>query len=204
MPSVTPQYTRGRVDVAGDRLIASGDFWIQDWRNALDVINNWRASHAFPLLSMRIILSRRARRLDPQAVVVQRLKRITSIAGKLNAKGSMRLSRMHDIGGCRAVVRTVRLVDRLVRVYEQRSVHEFVRKYDYIKTPKVDGYRSVHLVYRYRSQSAARSVYNGLRIELQIRSRYQHAWATAVETVSAFTGQALKSSVGDVPLTVEI
>ena len=126
------------------------------------------------------------------------LKRISSIAGKLNAKDDMRLSRMHDIGGCRAVVRTVRLVDRLVRVYEQRPVtHEFVRKYDYIETPKVDGYRSVHLVYKYRSRSVTRKIYNGLRIELQIRSRYQHAWATAVETVSAFTGQALKSSVGE-------
>ena len=30
----------------------------------------------------------------------------------------------------------------------------------------------------------------------EIRTRLQHAWATAVETVDAFTGQALKSSIG--------
>jgi hypothetical protein len=40
-------------------------------------------------------------------------------------------------------------------------------------------------------------MYNGLRIEIQLRSKLQHAWATAVETVDTFTGQALKSNIGD-------
>jgi hypothetical protein len=35
-----------------------------------------------------------------------------------------------------------------------------------------------------------------LHIEVQIRSRLQHAWATAVETVGTFISQALKSSQG--------
>ena len=35
-----------------------------------------------------------------------------------------------------------------------------------------------------------------MRVEIQIRTRLQHAWATAVETVSTFTGQALKSNIG--------
>ena len=39
--------------------------------------------------------------------------------------------------------------------------------------------------------------WNGLSIEIQIRSQLQHAWATAVETVGLFTSQALKSSQGD-------
>ena len=195
MAWVTPQHTRSYVDVAGKRLI-SGDF--RHLKDALAVINNWRASHAFPLLSMRMTLFKRASKVDPRALVFQRLKRISSIRLQLTAQNDMRLSRMHDIGGCRAVVRTARSIDRFVQVYEQRLVMpEFVRKYDYIETPKTDGYRSVHLVYKYQSQSATRRVYNGLRIELQIRSRVQHAWAAAVETVSAFTGQALKSNVGE-------
>ena len=40
-------------------------------------------------------------------------------------------------------------------------------------------------------------VYNDLKIEIQIRSRLQHAWATASEVISTFTGQALKSNIGD-------
>ena len=36
-----------------------------------------------------------------------------------------------------------------------------------------------------------------MRIEIQLRSRLQHAWATAVETVDLFSHQRLKSSRGD-------
>lgn len=110
---------------------------------------------------------------------------------------------MQDLGGCRAVVRTVGQVDRLARVYQKSLAKnpneraEFVKPFDYIAHPKEDGYRSLHLVYKYRSRVAQRAVYNGLRIEIQIRSRLQHAWATAVETVDICTGQALKSNIGN-------
>ena len=66
-----------------------------------------------------------------------------------------------------------------------------------ISNPKADGYRSFHLVSKYRSNLPDKQVYDGLRIEIQIRSQLQHAWATAVETISTFTDQALKSGLGD-------
>lgn len=53
------------------------------------------------------------------------------------------------------------------------------------------------MIYRYKSQSRKHQAYNGLKIEIQVRSKLQHAWATAVEIVSTFTGQALKSNIGD-------
>jgi hypothetical protein len=71
------------------------------------------------------------------------------------------------------------------------------REYDYIRHPKDDGYRGVHLVYRYRTKAKQHAPYSGLRIELQLRSQLQHTWATAVETVGTFIGQALKSSQGE-------
>ena len=73
----------------------------------------------------------------------------------------------------------------------------FYRKYDYIANPKQDGYRGVHLVYEYRSEYENRAQYSGQRIEVQIRSKPQHVWATAVETVDAFSEQALKSGIGN-------
>ena len=114
----------------------------------------------------------------------------------------MQLSKMHDIGGCRAILASVSQVEKLVLVYEDaitknpRRGGEFVKKYDYIAAPKKTGYRGVHLVYKYRSDSASLAVYSGLRIEIQLRSRIQHLWATAVETVDMFTTQALKSDIG--------
>jgi RelA/SpoT family protein len=71
---------------------------------------------------------------------------------------------------------------------------EFLKPRDYIKEPKADGYRSYHLICRYQG-THQKGAYKGLRIEIQIRSTMQHAWATAVETIDAFTGQALKTNI---------
>jgi len=49
-------------------------------------------------------------------------------------------------------------------------------------------------MYRYFSDKS--EDFNELRIEVQIRTAMQHSWATTVETVDAFTKQALKSSRG--------
>lgn len=104
---------------------------------------------------------------------------------------------MQDIGGCRAVVKTVRGVRKLMRDYVPNTLkHELIRIKDYIKDPRVSGYRSIHLIYRYRGRRVA---YDGLQIELQFRSLIQHAWATAVETVGTFLEHSLKSSEGPEP-----
>lgn len=169
----------------------------------LAIINNWRSSHAFPLQVFKMTLLRRAKRIDKKAIVAQRLKRLPSIALKLERFKDMRLAQMQDLGGCRAVVSSIRSLEALVRVYEQAPSknptkrHEFIHEKNYIEHPKEDGYRSVHLIYRFRSMSRRHQVYNGSKIEIQLRTRLQHAWATSVETVSLFTGQALKSSGGE-------
>jgi hypothetical protein len=89
-------------------------------------------------------------------------------------------------------------VNELVDFYKSQPARSgngiFKKSYDYINHPKSDGYRGVHLVYAYGDD--VRPGHNGLRVELQIRSRLQHAWATALETVDAFTDQSLKSGVG--------
>lgn len=110
----------------------------------------------------------------------------------------MQLGQMQDLGGCRAVVESVENVRKLVSQYERRPCHaaEFCEKYDYMESPKPDGYRGVHLVYRYNSRHEKRSRFNGRRVEIQIRSKRQHAWATAVEVIDTFTGQAIKSGIG--------
>ncbi len=210
-----PQYKRGDVDRAGDFLvnepsIASGfaerddtEGYIEQADRAYTIINNWRSSHSYPLQAIKMTLLIRAKRVDSQAIMAQRIKRLSSIEAKLSRNENMKLSQMQDLGGCRAVLITSRRVSELVDIYEKaaaknpRDRSEFVKKYDYIKNPKTDGYRSVHFVYKYRTNAAGLEIYNGLRIEIQLRSRLQHAWATAVETVSTFTGQALKSNIGD-------
>jgi len=109
----------------------------------------------------------------------------------------MELARMQDIGGLRAIVESVTKVRELEKVYlESNFRHQLATPHkDYIQHPKSDGYRGIHLVYKYRSELAP--AYDGLNLELQLRTRLQHAWATAVETMGTFLGQALKSGQGE-------
>jgi hypothetical protein len=204
MAWAAPQYDRAEVNRAGKCLVAtSGSTSLMERDRMLEVINNWRSSHSFPLQCLKMGLLRRAKAVDPKAIIAQRLKRLPSIDAKLRLRPWMNLTQMQDIGGVRAIVRSVVAAEKLVEKFTKGDAknpkrgHQFHKRNDYIQHPKEDGYRSYHLVYRYRSMARKHRGYNDLKIEIQIRSRLQHAWATAVETVQTFTGQALKSSGGE-------
>ena len=112
----------------------------------------------------------------------------------------MQLSRVNDIGGCRAVLASVDHVYDLQRALleQTRASWELTHlpsKYDYVARPKDSGYRSVHLVYAYQSDSEEHADFDGQRIEIQLRSKLQHSWATANEIAETFTGLPLKSEV---------
>jgi Region found in RelA / SpoT proteins len=195
MEWVSPQYSRKRVDVAGG-IFASDNPDYDELNDALTIINNWRSSHSRPLYTFRLGLRRHAEKVDETALVAQRIKRLSSIYLKLALSPNMKLSQMQDIGGCRAVVSSVEDVRKLVKRYRASDIkHKLLNEDDYIEHPKPSGYRSFHLIYRYFSDKKA--THNGLRIEVQIRSQLQHAWATSVETVGTFIRQALKSSQGE-------
>lgn len=194
MSFTLPNFTRGQVNRAGSVLIdRSSD---PDARaNALTLINHWRACHAYPINTFQATLRGRVKRVCGSADVATRLKRLPSIAKKLTLNQGMQLARMQDIGGLRAVVETVSQVRKLHGIYCDGSLaHELVDVDDYIDHPKESGYRSLHLIYKYKNLGAP--AYDGLSLELQLRTRLQHAWATAVETIGSFLNQALKSSEG--------
>lgn len=189
----TARYTKKAVMRAGECLIdplATFD----DYAKAMDILSNWRASHAYPMHSLLMMLRKKALSIDKHAVVVQRLKRTPSIVEKLSRYPEMKLHRMQDISGCRAIVSSVRDVERLLAsITKSRTRHKLHKIDDYINRPKETGYRGVHLVYKYNGD---KTEYEDYFVELQLRSKIQHAWATAVEIVDTFTKQALKSNRG--------
>lgn len=191
-----PRFSRSNVDKAGACYIDPKASRAEKDKARL-VINNWRSSHSFPLNTLQTNLRYAAGVVDPDPTVAQRIKRLPSIRHKLERISGMKLSRMQDLGGCRAVVSDVGRVNELLSFYRDKTQmkHKLVREDMYIWEPKPSGYRGIHLVYAYHSDK--KSTYNGLKIELQLRSQLQHAWATAVETVGTFTEQALKSSMGE-------
>lgn len=198
MKWTTLKHSKNQINKAGDTLISSKSTPDQIG-SALDVLTNWRSSHSFPLHTFSVRLKGTSKQIDPSALVTRRLKRVSSILNKLNRgqTNKMEMSRMQDVGGCRSVLSNIEQVNKLVELYEKSRglKHKLSNKKDYIKNPKPDGYRSVHLIYKYYSDKSKE--YNGLLIEIQIRTALQHYWATAVETVDHFTKQAIKSNEGD-------
>lgn len=197
MAWIVPRYSKAEVNAAGATLVndrATGE----ELDHALTIINNWRSSHSFPLNTFQVTLRSKASYVDNRALRAQRIKRLSSIALKLLRFPTMKLGQMQDIGGCRAIVSTTTHVRGLRDLYVRSDLkHEMLRQDDYIESPKDSGYRGIHLIYRYHSDRTP--TFNGLQIELQLRSRLQHAWATAVETVGTFLKQSLKSSQGSEP-----
>lgn len=194
MSWVQSKYSKSRVKQAGDVLIGEA---VDEAKliEAMEIMSNWRAAHAYPMHALLMLLRKMATRVDKSALVVQRLKRMPSIRNKLIQQRTMSLSRMQDIAGCRAVVKSVKEVRSLTdAIINSRTRHTLHRRDDYITNPKESGYRGIHLVYKY---NGLKTEYKDYFVELQIRSKIQHAWATAVEMVDTFTNQALKASKGE-------
>lgn len=191
---VSPNNSRTRVGRAGNTLI-SEDASDTEIKEAINVLSNWRAAHAYPMHALLVLLRRKARIISKKSIVAQRLKRTPSIINKLRRFPAMRLNRMQDIAGCRAVVTRSKQVRKLAKALSaSRTRHTLHKVDDYISYPKTSGYRGVHLVFKY---NASKVEFKGQFVELQLRSRIQHAWATAVEIVDAFTEQALKTTGGE-------
>lgn len=209
MKHVAPAFSRTAVDAAGDLIVDpplipefdSNEWTAEDFENlqkmqdAYDAVYNFRASHSFPLNTFQTTLRDKAHKEDPSCIVAQRIKRLPTIIAKLSRR-KFKLTEIQDIGGCRAVLSSVPRVRRLVKTYKESDIkHALIGENDYIKNPKITGYRGYHLIYSYYSDK--KQTYNGLKVEMQFRTSLQHAWATAVETVGIFTGQALKSNQGN-------
>ncbi|GEK47381.1 (p)ppGpp synthetase [Bisbaumannia pacifica] len=194
MKWIEPKYSKERVKRAGASLLTA-EVDSDEFQEAVPVFYNWRSSHAFPMQIMLDLLRKNTIKIDKNALVVQRLKRVPSIFQKLVREKNMSLSRMQDIAGCRAVVADIRKVNKVYNsLKNSRTKNVLHKQNNYIEKPKPSGYRGIHLVYKYNGR---KKPFVGMQVELQIRSKVQHSWATAVEVVGAFTKQALKASAGD-------
>lgn len=161
--------------VRGDDLVDQSAYL-----EALLVIQRHRAAHQAPLSTANTALRKMCRRLNIDAQVTQRLKRMETIREKLAERETrLSLDRMQDIAGCRVVVPTTdevyTLRDRILRYHAEARVT------DYIDRPRESGYRAVHVIAEYGQ--APRK-----KVEIQLRTTHMHAWADTVERLSGALG----------------
>jgi putative GTP pyrophosphokinase len=108
-------------------------------------------------------------------------KSTAAIVDKLR-RGSMRLTQMQDIAGCRIVVTDVLAQDRFVgQLGEMFDVAIVDRR----ARPSY-GYRAIHVVAKV----------GGLPVEIQVRTELQHAWAEVSEKLADVYGIGLKYGGG--------
>ena len=86
----------------------------------------------------------------------------------------MSLSNMYDIAGCRSIVSSIPQILSIVEDFEKNEDFEIIDRKDYIREPKLSGYISYHLIVKSVKEEK-------LLIEIQLRTREMHNWATLVE-----------------------
>lgn len=167
------EHLKGKVDICKDDVVA-----LLEWRNSFS-----------PILEYYYKKLQKDFGEDTIVVLARRLKRIESIQIKLKRFKTMRLSTLQDIAGVRAVFRNGDVLNEAFsKLRRQSTINSLKRVDNYHSSPKDDGYRGVHLVYRNA---------NSNMIEIQLRTELQHIWATAVEIYGELQRTSFKTGEGD-------
>ncbi len=154
----------------------------------IGLVEAWRSEHAGPLRNANANLRHYVKphsASSPAIVsVTQRLKKFSTILDKQCRFPTMRLTKMEDIGGVRAILPSQEAADEVSR--RLRKNWKVSRYRDYVRTPKDSGYRALHLTV----------LKQGLPIEVQLRTYLQDVWANQVEGDSRRRRIDYKSGLG--------
>lgn len=193
---IIKQFTNNDVTRAGE-FLKSSNLDDLDFSKNMEILTYWRESHIQPLNIAEKLLSPYVSKVDKNAFIAKRIKRLESIQKKLKRFSRMELKNMQDIGGIRVVVSSLKQVNDLKEKLLTNHKDCFFNNCkpinidDYILHPKDDGYRCLHLVGKFKNHDN-----KDRKVELQIRTRLQHSWATTLEIIDIFTEQDLKSNQG--------
>lgn len=197
MTLTTCSHSKSKVDKSGRFLSGQVRNEWDEAESPFEIIGQYRSSHGFALNSTQNSLRRITEKIINDSLIAQRLKRIPSIIKKIKTRKGLRLTQIQDIGGCRAIVPNIHDLKRLKSALQNSRFASRIHSVDdYIENPKQDGYRSIHFTVKYTAPEKYPQ-FDNQKIEIQIRTKLQHSWATALETVDLFEGSELKSGGGE-------
>lgn len=196
-------YTKSKVKKAGENIRKCKNI-----EESTEIIRNFRAAHLYPLMIIKNLLDKHTKKTEVNALIARRLKRLPTIIDKLQRKtldgktpNSIAVSNMCDIGGCRVIVDNKDELNRLFSSLKsslagKRTKHKLKYDANYIQNKKPTGYRSIHLIYECFDKDDGHD-WKGFKIEVQLRTKLQHLWATTVEVVDLCEGKSLKTNPFD-------
>lgn len=190
------KYSSNKIKRSGIDLIGSDEFKRME---AIKVINDWRLSFQPHIEAVEESISKLFEQNNITALHSSRIKRMPSIVEKLRNKSDMGLGTLQDIGGVRFIFDTLDDTYKAYSILSEYEISGYTREkiYDYIggdKAPKESGYRSIHFVYKSKSEDENA---DGYRVEVQLRDKLQHCWAMALETASLVAKTSLKADKQD-------
>lgn len=166
--------------------------------------DNFREAHNIIIKLFTIELKKV--NFSKQHLTASRNKRIETIISKLCRPEKPKLDRIHDIAGTRIIFENIKSLEDYIDILEntelvnfKEKINEDKNRYNYIKNPKSDGYRSIHKVFYYSSNipystlNEKRFNLENKKIELQLRTRLQHIWATTVEIYDIINKSNIKT-----------
>ncbi len=174
----------------------------------INVIRDYRAHHAEPLAIITRMLQKKSTKLkeNNDIIIAHRLKRLETIIDKLQRKtldgktrNTMKVTQMSDIAGCRVILTNYGQVlafrDLLIKELSptSSSPHLIVRERDYNKHMKSSGYSGIHLIVK-TFEKENKHEYKSFDVEIQLRTKKQHMWATSVEIIDILESKSLKTN----------
>jgi len=212
MAFIIPPASRSQVRQAG-KAIADNTATIHE----LALVDQWRSSHSYVINTFKVWLRRKIDASGIEAEFAQRLKRRNTVLDKLRRKKPdgtpliRDVTTMQDFAGCRIIFNNIDdlnkfrdfiISQKVMENVNHRLKHEDRNKYNYIEHPKITGYRGIHDVFLHfprphRKGDDTSAPWQGLMVEVQYRTRAQHAWATALEISDILDQQRTKFGYGE-------
>ena len=108
-----------------------------------------------------------------------RVKSIDSIEEKIYRKGILSsevFERFDDLAGVRVVCEYISDVYYLLEYIKENPLIRVIEIDDKIETPTQEGYRGIHVIVEV-DVYYNRSLYNAIKVEIQLRTSFQNGWA---------------------------
>jgi len=206
-----PPSSKRAVKLAG-KAIAKQSATTKD----IELVDQWRASHGYVINTFQVWLKYHLKKSGVEAEFAQRLKRRKTVEEKLQRvtpEGVPLISditTMQDFAGCRLIFDSIEDIQtfrnhlhnpKVLRNVNHKPKHS-LEKYNYIESPKNTGYRGIHDIFMHFPRGHVRGdekskPWHGLLVEIQYRTRVQHAWATALEISDLIDQKHTKFEFGE-------